>query len=190
MPRKKSEAKKAAKEAATSLFDDDEEVEVGEEVTRKRAAPRLRLPPFRARPRPPRTPAAAADGAESRTRVSETCHAAAAPQFVVNKEYARKFQHNKEREELHRLKEKHPEVVARMERRMAAGQLDDDESSSDDEESDDGYIPDVTGEWRGGRAGDAAGLRVGAVGNARFRPRYPVYRGSCRESSVFRRCTT
>ena len=43
-------------------------------------------------------------------------------------------QHNKKREEFQRLKEKYPEVAARMEAKsLAGGADDDDEESSDDE---------------------------------------------------------
>eukprot|EP00775_Hariotina_reticulata_P002953 gene2953-3238_t len=37
----------------------------------------------------------------------------------VNEEYARRFEHNKRREELHRLQEKHPELAARLTRKVA-----------------------------------------------------------------------
>lgn len=52
------------------------------------------------------------------------------------------MQHNKKREELHRLKEKYPEVAARLEAKAAGGIDSDDESTS--EEEDEGIIPDKT----------------------------------------------
>lgn len=65
-----------------------------------------------------------------------------AGQLNVNQEFAKRFEHNKKREELHRLKEKYPEVAARMEARAAGGIDSEDESTS--EEEDDGIIPDKT----------------------------------------------
>ncbi|KAL6780210.1 hypothetical protein ACKKBF_B14020 [Auxenochlorella protothecoides x Auxenochlorella symbiontica] len=70
--------------------------------------------------------------------------------LTVNKQYASRFEHNKKREELHRLKEKYPEQAARLERQMmrqgvaaATGQPQEDLSdSSSDEEEDEGLIPD------------------------------------------------
>ncbi len=53
-----------------------------------------------------------------------------APELKINSEFARRFEHNKRREELHRLQEKHPEVAARLARN--GGGADDDDS---DEES-------------------------------------------------------
>ncbi|GFR40096.1 hypothetical protein Agub_g644 [Astrephomene gubernaculifera] len=67
----------------------------------------------------------------------------------VNKEYATRFEHNKRREELHRLQAKYPEEAEKLARKIAreaaiaAGQepppLGDDDSS--EEEEDDGEIP-------------------------------------------------
>ncbi|KFA46764.1 hypothetical protein S40293_06815 [Stachybotrys chartarum IBT 40293] len=52
--------------------------------------------------------------------------------FKVNKEFARRFEHNKKREELHRLEEKY---------KNSKVDADDDESSSDDEtEDEDGFL--------------------------------------------------
>ncbi|CAG9461343.1 unnamed protein product [Pedinophyceae sp. YPF-701] len=67
-------------------------------------------------------------------------------EIKVNEEYARRFQHNKEREELHRLQEKHPELAAKIEAKALAKQVvaggDSDASSEyDSEEEDHGYIP-------------------------------------------------
>lgn len=63
----------------------------------------------------------------------------------MNEEYARRFQHNKEREELHRLKEKHPEIAARLE--VGARALPDtDKSETESVEEDDGFIPERTGQ--------------------------------------------
>ena len=53
------------------------------------------------------------------------------------------LQHNKKREELHRLKEKFPEQAARLEARGVSALMND-ESSSSSEEEDDGVIPQKT----------------------------------------------
>ena len=37
----------------------------------------------------------------------------------VNKEYAARFEHNKEREELHKLQARHPEMAARIARQSS-----------------------------------------------------------------------
>ncbi|KAK9842076.1 hypothetical protein WJX81_007399 [Elliptochloris bilobata] len=50
----------------------------------------------------------------------------------VNSKYAARLEHNKRREELHRLQDKHPEVAARL----AAGGGEVEESSSEDDEDD------------------------------------------------------
>ncbi|WIA17436.1 hypothetical protein OEZ85_014286 [Tetradesmus obliquus] len=42
------------------------------------------------------------------------------PTIVVNEQFAKRFEHNKKREELHRLQEKHPELAARLARKAAA----------------------------------------------------------------------
>ncbi|QDZ22192.1 KRR1 interacting protein 1 [Chloropicon primus] len=57
--------------------------------------------------------------------------------FKVNEEYARRFEHNKRREEMHRLQEKHPELAARLAR--GGGDLgeEDETSTSEDESGDD-----------------------------------------------------
>lgn len=57
--------------------------------------------------------------------------------FKVNEEYARRFEHNKRREEMHRLQEKHPELAARLAR--GGGDLSGEEetSTSEDESGDD-----------------------------------------------------
>ena len=53
------------------------------------------------------------------------------------------LQHNKKREELHRLKEKYPEEAARISARARVNAEDGgDDDESDSEEEDDGYIPD------------------------------------------------
>ncbi|GIL71939.1 hypothetical protein Vretimale_611 [Volvox reticuliferus] len=72
--------------------------------------------------------------------------------FRVNKEYAARFEHNKRREELHRLQSKYPEEAEILARKIAreaakaAGETlpadDSNEDSSDDEEEDAGDIPD------------------------------------------------
>ncbi|KAG7672609.1 hypothetical protein Ndes2526B_g08865 [Nannochloris sp. 'desiccata'] len=62
-------------------------------------------------------------------------------QLKVNQSFADRFEHNKKREELHRLKEKYPEVAARLEAKAAAYGSEEESSS---EEEDDGYIPDKT----------------------------------------------
>jgi hypothetical protein len=45
------------------------------------------------------------------------------------------LQHNKKREELHRLQAKHPEVAARLERQLARSNAQDVEDGDEDEES-------------------------------------------------------
>ena len=61
----------------------------------------------------------------------------------VNESFARRFEHNKKREELHRLKEKFPEQARRLEER-GIGALLDDQSSSSSEDEDDGYVSQKT----------------------------------------------
>eukprot|EP00890_Picochlorum_soloecismus_P004968 jgi/Picsp_1/5472/NSC_02831-R1_protein len=56
----------------------------------------------------------------------------------INESFAKRFEHNKKREELHRLKEKYPEVAARLDAKGVSALEDSDVSSS--EEEDDGYI--------------------------------------------------
>lgn len=71
------------------------------------------------------------------------------PAIKVNEEYARRFEYNKRREELHRLQEKHPELAARLAAKAASGaaraarqngavddEEDSEDSSSDDDEED------------------------------------------------------
>ncbi|KAK9788131.1 hypothetical protein WJX73_002256 [Symbiochloris irregularis] len=62
-------------------------------------------------------------------------------QFGFNKEFAARLEHNKKREELHRLKEKHPELAARLERQdrqvqpeLSGSQTSEEESSEDEED--------------------------------------------------------
>lgn len=55
--------------------------------------------------------------------------------FQINEEYARRFQHNKERTELHQLQERYGKSA---DGGVAAGESDDDSSSSDETEDDDG----------------------------------------------------
>ena len=107
-------------------------------------------------------------------------------QLKVNEEYARRFQHNKEREELHRLKEKHPEAYARLELGAAAGG-DSETEESDDEDEDMGEIPEVTGaRGRGRKGGTAAGL-----GSAVRKVTWPVHLSqSVRFSRLFGRSAT
>ncbi|KAG2501152.1 hypothetical protein HYH03_000967 [Edaphochlamys debaryana] len=73
----------------------------------------------------------------------------------VNKDFAARFEHNKRREELHRLQAKYPEEAAKLARKMAredaiaAGKAppprhEDDEDSSEYESEDDGQIPEET----------------------------------------------
>ncbi|WPT16271.1 Protein kri1 [Picochlorum sp. SENEW3] len=62
----------------------------------------------------------------------------------INTEFARRFEHNKKREELHRLKEKFPEQAARLEAKGVSALMNDEESSSSSEEEDDGVIPQKT----------------------------------------------
>ena len=55
--------------------------------------------------------------------------------FKINEQYAKRFEHNKKREEFQRLQEKHPELA----RRLASGEGSDseEESTSEDESGDD-----------------------------------------------------
>ena len=53
----------------------------------------------------------------------------------VNAGYARKFEHNKRRAELHRLRERHPAAAARLERELARGGGGDEESGSESSSS-------------------------------------------------------
>ncbi|KAF5829462.1 hypothetical protein DUNSADRAFT_16043 [Dunaliella salina] len=64
-------------------------------------------------------------------------------QLKVNKHFAARFEHNKKREELHRLQAKHPEIAAQVaaKQELADGE---DEDSSSSEDEDDGYIPEDT----------------------------------------------
>ncbi|KAF6843290.1 Protein KRI1-like protein [Colletotrichum musicola] len=59
---------------------------------------------------------------------------AAAPQLKVNEEYAKRFEHNKKREEMHRLEEKFKKTGKRDD------DSDDDSSSSDETEDEDGFL--------------------------------------------------
>ncbi len=61
----------------------------------------------------------------------------------VNESFAKRFEHNKKREELHRLKEKFPEQARRLEAR-GVGALLADESSSSSEDEEDGYVSQKT----------------------------------------------
>lgn len=61
----------------------------------------------------------------------------------VNESFARRFEHNKKREELHRLKEKFPEQARRLDER-GAGALLGDVSSSSSEDEEDGYVSQKT----------------------------------------------
>ncbi|KAL6754712.1 hypothetical protein V8C86DRAFT_312002 [Haematococcus lacustris] len=73
------------------------------------------------------------------------------PALAVNTSYAKRFEHNKKREELHRLQAKHPELARKLEQqalraggRVAGAEGDTSEDSSSDEEEDDGAIPEST----------------------------------------------
>ncbi|CAH0043412.1 unnamed protein product [Clonostachys solani] len=55
--------------------------------------------------------------------------------FKVNEEYARRFEHNKKREELHRLEEKYKKDASRKN-----ANDEDDESSTDESEDEDGFL--------------------------------------------------
>lgn len=61
----------------------------------------------------------------------------------VNESFARRFEHNKKREELHRLKEKFPEQARRLDER-GAGALLGDVSSSSSEDEEDGFVSQKT----------------------------------------------
>lgn len=61
-------------------------------------------------------------------------------ELTVNTEYARRLQHNKQREELHRLQERHPEIAARAAVRATNVQVSDSDEESSEEDEDDGYI--------------------------------------------------
>lgn len=62
------------------------------------------------------------------------------PHLKVNDAFARRLQHNKQREELHRLQERHPKEAAKAAQRVSAQQPSAEEGSSEEDE-DDGYIP-------------------------------------------------
>uniref|UniRef100_A0A7S3VJ15 Kri1-like C-terminal domain-containing protein n=1 Tax=Dunaliella tertiolecta TaxID=3047 RepID=A0A7S3VJ15_DUNTE len=64
-------------------------------------------------------------------------------QLKVNKEFAARFEHNKKREELHRLQAKHPEIAAKVAAKQDVADGEDEDSSSSEDE-DDGYIPEDT----------------------------------------------
>ncbi|PMD36529.1 Krr1-domain-containing protein [Hyaloscypha variabilis F] len=58
------------------------------------------------------------------------------PDFKINEEYAKRFEHNKKREELHKLEEKY-QKPAKSTNGPYGDKYDDDSSSSDDEDEDD-----------------------------------------------------
>ena len=61
--------------------------------------------------------------------------------FGFNEEYARRFEHNKRREEYQRLQEKHPEVAARLKRgEVGDGDGDEEETTTSEDESGDDLI--------------------------------------------------
>ncbi|KAI8234258.1 Protein kri1 [Colletotrichum sp. SAR 10_99] len=62
----------------------------------------------------------------------------AAPQLKVNEEYAKRFEHNKKREELHRLEEKYKKTGKRNDDND--DDEDDDSSSSDETEDEEGFL--------------------------------------------------
>ncbi|KAA6422645.1 MAG: hypothetical protein FRX49_07505 [Trebouxia sp. A1-2] len=62
------------------------------------------------------------------------------PHLKVNDAFARRLQHNKQREELHRLQERHPKEAAKAAQCVSAQQPSEEEGSSEEDE-DDGYIP-------------------------------------------------
>ncbi|KZF23523.1 hypothetical protein L228DRAFT_267520 [Xylona heveae TC161] len=57
--------------------------------------------------------------------------------FKINKEYARRFEHNKKREEMHRLEEKYGKDNASKKRKASDGEGSDEESDSESESEDD-----------------------------------------------------
>ena len=57
--------------------------------------------------------------------------------FKINQEYAKRFEHNKRREDLHRLQERNPELAARLARGEAEAGEEEETSSSEDESGDD-----------------------------------------------------
>jgi len=61
----------------------------------------------------------------------------------INESFAKRFEHNKKREELHRLKEKFPEQARRIEER-GIGALMGGESSSSSEDEEDGFVSQKT----------------------------------------------
>eukprot|EP00887_Chlorella_sp_A99_P002553 scaffold6.g2553.t1 len=81
----------------------------------------------------------------------EDDEAEVAPVLRVNEEFKKRFEHNEKRTELHRLREKYPEVAAKMEARERARATvaaapaeeagEEEGSSSSEEDEDDGYIP-------------------------------------------------
>ena len=71
---------------------------------------------------------------------SEGAEAGKEAEFKVNEAYARRFEHNKRREEQHRLQEKHPELAARLARGEANLSGDEEETSTSEDESGDDLI--------------------------------------------------
>eukprot|EP00892_Ulva_mutabilis_P001580 jgi/Ulvmu1/11422/UM075_0086.1 len=65
----------------------------------------------------------------------------------VNEDYAKRFEYNKKRAELHRLQEKHPEVAARIQARGLGGDDGEDESSTSEEEDEGQLNPETDQEW-------------------------------------------
>ncbi|DBA96751.1 TPA: hypothetical protein ACH3X1_015590 [Trebouxia sp. C0004] len=63
------------------------------------------------------------------------------PQLKVNDDFARRLQHNKQREELHRLQERHPKEAAKAAQLVSAQQPSEGGEESSEEDEDDGYIP-------------------------------------------------
>ncbi|KAL0049758.1 hypothetical protein WJX82_009349 [Trebouxia sp. C0006] len=63
------------------------------------------------------------------------------PHLKVDDAFARRLQHNKQREELHRLQERHPKEAAKAAQRVSAQQPSEPEEESSEEDEDDGYIP-------------------------------------------------
>jgi len=69
---------------------------------------------------------------------------AAPVNFTVNADFAKRFEHNKKRAELHRLQEKYPELASKIERQATRNDDNEDEESSTSEEEDEGEIADET----------------------------------------------
>merc|ERR1712093_292136 len=61
-------------------------------------------------------------------------------EFKINQDYAKRFEHNKKREELHRLEEKYQDSARKLKSQYGDKYDEDSESSDDEEEDDEGIL--------------------------------------------------